>query len=300
MFSRVLVGFDGSPHGRGAIALAAALTERDGEVIVCSVQHSRTAGNRVDPSAPRLDLSSAQRCVERGQELLPEQMLAHPLIIEASDVASALQDAARFHRADLLVLGASHRGRVGQAMLGSVAVEVLHDPPCPVAVAVAAADGEAAAPQIDCIAVGCDVVERPGPELELAVRLAGSLAATLHIVAVADTRVALAVEYGGAVAYPAVIKARRLASEQGLAKVMADLPAIVSATGEVREGSPAEKLVEVSHGVDLLVLGAHHYGPVDRLMGRSVSAAVRRHARCPLLVVPSPGAGYPKNAAAVS
>ncbi len=292
MFSRVLVGFDGSPRGRGALALAAALAGRDGEVIVCTVQHPRTASSRVDPSAPRLDLGSAQRSVEQGQAFLREQQtLSHPLVIEALDVAPALLDAASFHRADLLVLGACHRGRVGQAMLGSVAAAILHDPPCPVAVALAACEEVLTVPKIASIAVGCDAIEQPGPELDLAVRLAGELAAALHIVMIADTRVALAVEYGGAIAYPAVVKARRLAAEEGLAKVMAALPTGLSATGEVREGNPSEKLGEVSRGVDLLVLGAHHYGPVDRLMGRSVSAAVRRHARCPLLVTPLGGGG---------
>lgn len=287
MFSRVLVGFDGSPRGRGALALAVALTARDGEVIVCGVRHPRTAGGRVRLSASRPDLSSARRCVEQGRQLVSERRtLSHPLVIDADDVATALLDAASFHKADLLAIGPCHRGRVGQAMLGSVAAAVLHDPPCPVAVALAACDEGLVVPQIAGIAVGCEAVEQPGPELDLAARLAGELAATLHVVVIADTRVALAVESGAATAYPAVVKARRLAAEEGLAKAMAALPAGLSATGEVREGNPAEKLGEVSRGVDLLVLGAHHYGPVDRLMGRSVSAAVRRHAHCPLLVTP--------------
>lgn len=287
MFFRVLVAFDGSPQGSAALALAAALTARDGELLVCAVQHPRSAIGRVDRAAPRLDLAAAERCVERAKELLPGQALSHPLILEAQDVAGALKDAACFHGVDLIVLGSSHRGRVGQTMLGSVAVEVLHDPPCPVAVATVEEREDLGRTQIASIAVGCEVTDRPGPELGVAVQLAGDLGATLHVVAVADTRVAMAVEYGGAVAYPAVLKARRLESEQGLAKVMAGLPSGLSATGEVREGSPAEKLIEVSRGVDLLVLGAHHYGPVDRLMGRSVSAAVRRRVRCPLLVVPA-------------
>lgn len=287
MFSRVLVGFDGSPHGEAALALAAALTARDGEVIVCCVQSPRTAAGRLDPSTPRLDLAGAQRCVERGRELLPEATLGHTLILEAGDVAPALLDAAGFHDAELLVLGSSHRGRAGQAILGSVAVEALHDPPCPVCIATVREHAPGEPLRIGSVAVGCDVLDRVGPELDLAVRIASDLGVALHVVAVSDTRVTLAVEHGGAVAYPAVIRARRLASEEGLAAVMASLPAGVSATGEVREGSPVEKLVEVSRGVDLLVLGAHHYGPVERLMGRSVSAAVRRHARCPLLVAPA-------------
>lgn len=286
MFSRVLVAFDGSPQGTAALALAAALSARDGEVLICSVQHPRSARSRVDPAAPRLDALAAKRCVERAKELLPAQTISHPLILEASDVAGALRDAACFHDVELIVLGSSHRGRLGQTMLGSVAMEMLHDPPCPVAVATVGKQEGVMPTHIGTVAVGCEVADKPGPELAIAVQLAGDLRATLHVVGVADTRVAMAVEYGGAVAYPAVLKARRLASEEGLAAVMAGLPPSVSATGEVREGSPVEKLVEVSRGVDLLVLGAHHYGPVDRLMGRSISAAVRRRVCCPLLVVP--------------
>jgi nucleotide-binding universal stress UspA family protein len=42
-------------------------------------------------------------------------------------------------------------------------------------------------------------------------------------------------------------------------------------------------------GVDLLVLGSRAYGPVRRAVVGSVSAAVVRHAPCPVLVTPRVG-----------
>ncbi len=289
MFCNVLVGFDGSPQAYDALSLATALTAANGSLTACCVHHPETVSGRLDPTEPRLDRPGAERCLRRAGELLRGRLATDALVLEGVDAAAMLQHAAREREADLLVLGSSHRGRLGRVALGSAAVEALHDPPCPVAIASFGAHALQGGVRIASIAVGCDVAASRGPELRLAVELASALGAALHIVAVADTRVALMVEYGGASSYPAVLRERRVAAEEGLAAVMADMPAEVSATGEVREGNPAEKLAEASRGVDLLVVGAHHYGPLDRLLGRSVSRALASHSHCPVLAVPRLG-----------
>lgn len=286
MFSNVLLAYDGSPQAQDALRLAAALSAPGGKVTACCVHHMQTVSGAIDLTEPRPGREDAKRCARHAADLLPNTLQADTLVLEAVDAAQALQDAVRSRKADLLVLGPSHRGRLGRVALGSVAMRALHDPPCPVAVARSGARHAEDTRRIASIAVGCDVLEDPGPELDLAVELAADLRATLHVVAVADTRVALAAELGGAIAYPAVLKARRLAAEEGLADVLAGLPREISVTGEVREGGATEKLMEVSSGVDLLVLGTHHYGPLSRLRGRSVSGALARQARCPLLAVP--------------
>ena len=56
---------------------------------------------------------------------------------------------------------------------------------------------------------------------------------------------------------------------------------------ELLEGLPADEVCDfaVRRGATLLVVGAHGWGPVRRLLFGSVSQAVLHHAPCPVLVV---------------
>lgn len=286
MFHNAIVGYDGSEQAHDALALAAALTDRGGELTACCVHHLERAVDRLDPTEPHMSRGEAERCAREVRELVRGRIVADAVTIEAVDAAGALQEEARSQGADLLVLGSSHHGPLGRALLGSVTAAALHDPPCPVAIATVGQRDTSAGMRFAGIAVGCDVLEEPDEELRVAVALARRLGAALHIVAVVDTGVAMTAQAGGTMAYPAVLRARRVAAEDGLSKLMTLIPKDVSVTGEVREGKPAEKLVEVTHGVDLLVLGSHHYGALTRLMRRSVASSLTRASDCPLLVVP--------------
>lgn len=286
MFRNVVVGYDGSLQAHDAIALGVALTARGGRVTACCVHHVETIAGRIDLTEPHMSREQAQRCAAEAPRLVKGDVAVDSVAIEAADAAGALQAAVRSRGADLLAVGSSHRGPVGRVLLGSVTLQALHDPPCPVAIATVGQRDLSAGMRIRSIAVGCDVLEEPAEELSVALALADHLGAAVHIVAVADTAVALVAQTGGASAYPALLRARRVAAEEGLSKLMARMPPSISVTGEVREGKPAEKLAEVTHGVDLLVLGSHHYGAVSRLMRRSVASSLQRAADCPLLVVP--------------
>jgi nucleotide-binding universal stress UspA family protein len=284
MFSNVIVGYDGSSQAQSALSLALSLAEPDARVTICCLHNIETLA-KLDLGEPRLERKEAQGCAQRAREMVSSLFLVNTLVLEAVDVAATLLNAASSREADLLVLGPSRRGRRGQVALGSIAMRALHDLPCPVAIA-SVADRQPDRIGMESVAVGCDVVGDPGPALDVAVEVATGLGATLRVVAVADTHVALTVEHGGAIAYPAVLKARRLGAEEGLASVLSELPGSISVTGEVRMGNRTEKLMEVSDGVDLLVLGSHHYRPLRRLNGHSRSQALARGAHCPLLVVP--------------
>ena len=56
----------------------------------------------------------------------------------------------------------------------------------------------------------------------------------------------------------------------------------------VEAGKPAAEIVRYaeSKGIDLIVLGAHGHGFVDRLLIGSVAERVTRHAPCAVLMVP--------------
>lgn len=55
---------------------------------------------------------------------------------------------------------------------------------------------------------------------------------------------------------------------------------------EIRVGKPASVIAEVARerDIDLVIVGAHHHGVVDRLMGEETAAHLARQVNCPLLV----------------
>jgi nucleotide-binding universal stress UspA family protein len=62
----------------------------------------------------------------------------------------------------------------------------------------------------------------------------------------------------------------------------------IAAEAVCRHGRPAAEIVAVARERDarLIVIGSHGFGPIEGLLLGSVSAAVLRHAHCPVLVVP--------------
>lgn len=61
----------------------------------------------------------------------------------------------------------------------------------------------------------------------------------------------------------------------------------IQATAEIREGDAVEEICAAAEetAADLVVVGAHGWGPLKRLVFGSVSSAVLYHAPCPVLVV---------------
>jgi nucleotide-binding universal stress UspA family protein len=66
----------------------------------------------------------------------------------------------------------------------------------------------------------------------------------------------------------------------------------VEISSMVREGNPAQVLLEASSDADLLVVGSRgHGGFAEALLG-SVSQACVQHARCPVVIVREPAGGH--------
>jgi len=185
--------------------------------------------------------------------------------------------------AGTLVVGSPHRGRIGRALLGSVAHHVLHQSPCEVVVA---PRGYARRQHrgIHRIAVAYDGTEEARTALRRAEALARDTGASLHLI-VAEDPVVAGIEDGEEFTpltnAGAVLKA-------GLASVAPS----IEADGETlepawREGrkSIAEALAEAcGEGTDVLVAGTRK--PLDRLLMGSVTGHLIDLAPCAVLVVP--------------
>ena len=66
----------------------------------------------------------------------------------------------------------------------------------------------------------------------------------------------------------------------------AAVPQQVEVIRQVLRGTPADALIAASKGAELVVVGTHGRGPVRQFLMGSVSQAVIRHAKCPVVVMP--------------
>ena len=93
-------------------------------------------------------------------------------------------------------------------------------------------------------------------------------------------------EYGLGVARAAVEKAAtKLKTDEGSRQL--------NVTTKVISGSPKEVILEEAEafGADLIVVGSHGYGMLDRFLLGSVSQAVALHAKCSVKIVRRPKSG---------
>jgi nucleotide-binding universal stress UspA family protein len=277
---RLLVGYDGSAGGEDALELARVLGELEGaSALVVAVlpygplpvTYALLAGEEEEETAPLL-ANARDRLT--GLEV-------ETRAYGGGSPAGVINDLAEAEEVSTIVVGSPHRGPVGRALIGSVAAGLLHGAPCAVVTA-PRGYAETRHQPFTTIAVAYDGTPEAKLALAHAQRLAEKTGGSLRILTVSSPPVALP----GVVGYtpslpPDAGEVNRRAVES--------VPQPVSAEGEVLAGPAAKTLAEACEdGVDLLVAGSRHYGPVTRVLLGSVSSQLIHEAPCPVLVVPRP------------
>ncbi|HEX6618752.1 MAG TPA: universal stress protein, partial [Solirubrobacteraceae bacterium] len=178
--------------------------------------------------------------------------------------------------------GSTHRAGAERVLAGDEAFATLHCAPCAVAVAPRGFAGTAGS--LRRIGIGLDESRESRVALALACRLAHLAGAHVRAITVVPAPVPLwpAVNWEPAWAGPS--GSAPPPDDRRVASVMAELDDDV--TPEVAVGTAWKELASRSADLDLLVVGAHAYGPVRRLVLGSTSTKLARHAACPLLVTP--------------
>jgi nucleotide-binding universal stress UspA family protein len=271
MFRHVIVGVDGGPSGRDAVALAKLLVAQDGELGLAHVYQLtpyRGASGAYGPAQHAESmalLEEARAAAGVDAELID---------ITASSVGRGLHYLAETREADLLVVGSSAQSLVGRVLVGDITRAALVGAPCAVAVA-PLGHGDAAG-TIAKIGVGYDGT----PECEAALALARELAA-IHGASVSVMTV---------VEPSAVAGLLRTADEADYAEELdearAALAKLDGVEGKVVLGWAGEELASFGEEVDLLVVGSRGYGPISRLMFGGVATHLASNAPCPLVVLP--------------
>jgi nucleotide-binding universal stress UspA family protein len=287
--SRIVVGHDGSPHADDALALGRLLSELTGAVLALA---------RVVPWEP-LPLQAMpvpelnNRYEEQERDALAELRRTANSVAAGAEAgpgespAQGLQLLAEELGPDIVVVGSSHRARVGQVLAGNIAVRLLNGLDRPLAVAPAGYADSARG--LRTIGVGFD----GSPEARAALRTAGELAHSAHaevrVIGVAEPHAQLTPHrwaFGWGAGTDLDEHVERLRGE--LESAAGGLPAGVARSTDLHSGGPVTVLSDRAQELDLLVVGSRGYGPIRRVLLGSVSGELVRGVPCPLLVVPRP------------
>jgi nucleotide-binding universal stress UspA family protein len=266
MFKNVLVGVDGRPNGRDAVALASRLTDPDGKLTLVHV-HMGPAFEAEEPDAPEKLLERERAACDVKAELST---------IRSTSPGQGLHEEAEELDADLLVVGSCSHGAFGRAMLGDDTRGALNGASCAVAIA---SLGYAQHPApLTNVGVGYDGSEESQAALAMARRLAAPTGATVHALEVVSIPT---YAYSGLMP-PAIGESIEIMVQEASGR-MKGLPDV---EGRAVYGMTGEELAAFSEQVDILIVGSRSYGPVRRLVLGSTSDYLERHARSSLLVLP--------------
>jgi nucleotide-binding universal stress UspA family protein len=263
MFKDVLVGVDGRPNGRDAIALARLLMDPGAELTLAFVHGDGQGASE-----------EADRLLE--QERAGAEVEATLLGVTAAKPGLGLHEQAERQKAELLVVGSCSRGPFGRALLGDDTRATLNGALCAVAIASRGlADRPAPIARIG-------VAYNSSPESEAALAMGRELAdrtgASLQ---------ALEVVSIPTVAYTGVVAPEVGETVEVLLQEASDrMEQLQGVEGRAVYGLPGEELAEFSEGLDILLVGSRGSGQMRRLVLGSTSEFLERNAHCSLLVLP--------------
>jgi nucleotide-binding universal stress UspA family protein len=284
--SKLIVGFDASEQSDDALVLGQVLAKVYGAELHVAVVLPRfripfeeaIAGGEVSVQLEERLYESAEHRLGRV-EFVRASLDGQ---LGGRSAARALYEYAEDQDADLIVVGSSHRGKVGRILPGSVGESLLRGAPCAVAVA---PRGFARRQHAGFQRIG--IAYDGSQEADLALKQAAALASSLD----AELRVITAIPlltsfYPSSDVMAALLDDHRQFYRDILETGISKLGDYSSVEAVLEEGDPAAVLAEQGIELDLLVMGSRGYGPVRSALLGAISSAVMRTAPCPVLITP--------------
>jgi nucleotide-binding universal stress UspA family protein len=289
---RIVIGFDGTDCGEDALALGMLLARATGDVPLVAVVHPQEypiGVGRVDAEWVAFMHERAEQLLGRARRLLGEDGGVEFREVSAPSESHGLDELAERERAELVVVGSSHRGPLGRTYPGSTGDRLLQGSACPVAVAPRGLR-EAPPERLAVIAVAFLDTPDAGHALEVAAGLAERVGARLRLVSVMPRPAEVYLPVVGRDAEEAFVASTRELFRRALDEGLARVGEGVAAEAELLEGNVVDTLATLDRrDADLLVCGSRAYGPLRRVLLGGVSSRLLRRAALPLLVVPRAG-----------
>jgi len=284
---RIAAAIDTSPEAEDAAVLAAA---------IAATTHADLMLMSIEPELPLVIPGGDSRRMRRETEALLSRVRAScaPGARFAIDTdlsaPRGLRRLARVEHRQLLVLGSTPRGPVGQISIGHNTRQLLDELGCALAIA---PRGLRTGGQLKLrrIAVGFDGGREATAALATAASLAGGSGAELIVRGVIDDRIPPLgwphVWMGSIIeAWQEVMDDEARGLHRQMEKAASSLK--LEASLQVVRGQAADSLRELSGEVDLLVIGSRRWGPMARLLLGGTGESLVRGSTCSLVIVPSP------------
>lgn len=294
MFQHVLCPVDFSECSRHALDHAIAMAHLYGGRVTALHVASDTAGTVLFAGAPlpsptppgRADLVARVEAFVRGEGGGSSRV--EVVVVERGAAATVILDEAARLRPDVLVIGTHGRSGFDRLVLGSVAERVLRRAACPVLTVPprapdAVPSGTVAYGRILC---GVDLSAASYAGLTRALSLAREakgwlgVAHVIELLPGQDGPLPAALE-------PLATQWADEARAQFAARIPHDLRYVCRVEELIERGNPRRTLLRLAHEhrADLLVIGAHGKGTIDRLLFGSTAEGIVRGAECPVLTV---------------
>jgi nucleotide-binding universal stress UspA family protein len=294
---RVVVGVDGSPGSRAALAHAFInAAQRGADLDVVSsypVDLVWTGGLPLeipDTEAIRIDTESRVQALVDEVRSDPstagtaggDAVVVRVVVCEGRAVSALVKQS---EHADLLVVGSRGRGAVRSALLGSVALHCVSHARCPVVVV----HPRTSVPAPPRVVVGVDGSAESRAALVAALAEAGRNGAEVEVVATY-----FPTDYWTDVTMVLVqsVEAIRADLERRTDELVANVVSEQMAAGGVArvlttisEGPAAEVLLQRAEGAQLLVIGSRGRGAIRGLLLGSVALHCAMHAPGPVMLV---------------
>lgn len=284
MFTRIVVGDDGSPEGRDAVVLGATIARATGAGLTLLQSYSPS----LIPTPGYTDRDTLTR--EAHAQLAYDRRLfapeAHVDVVADTQPTRALVRHAESWHADLLVIGASQRAPLGHAAIGRTGRGLIEKAPTALAIAKRGLHQEG--PRLARIAVGYD----SGPESELALRYADEIAAGADAELLIEKLVRDPIPplmSGGPVEFEeldALRESERLEALE-LCRGCAEHTTARS-RADALVGDPGLALRALSDGVDLMVIGSRRWGMLARVVLGGVGETLASDCGTSLLITRRP------------
>ena len=274
----IVVGVDGSPESAAAAASAWMLAHAAG--VGCRLVHAahnvsaalEFAGTGVVTDTLQLaQLAQARADVAATLEgQVPSDVIAS-MVVSTGDTAEVLDAVIAETDAALLVLGGKHHSRLGRWLGGSTVQSVVRRVKVPLLVTAGPLRPH---PRV---MVALDQSYAAAPTVQHAVAFARQLGSPLHALHVIDPP-------------PAIAELPRDWSREIVERDVWPLLPLVQGAKVFREGVPFPTIVQeaVDWQADVIVVGSHGKGWVDRLLIGSVTEQLLSDLPCAVLVVPVP------------
>lgn len=287
----ILLPLDGSPLAEQALPYAASLAQRSGARIL--LVRATQAHTLLDVDAAEAQLGVLSRA-EHDLEVVAARLRAEHLEVGVhvyyDSPASSILDAARRHRAELIVMSTHGRSGLGRMVYGSVADDILRHAEIPVLLIPPTVDHAWSADRPLTVLVPLDGSPLAEDALASAKLLAELLGARLHLLRVIEPP-AYPLYGDGYVYVPIDDTAERDAARAYLNEIAGRLAAGgAEVEAEVADGLPSAVVPRVAQEqqADVIAMATHGRGGLARLVLGSVATGTLQRTHVPLLLTRPP------------